>query len=406
MAKTLRRAQNQLAALRAGIITGASTNDPAGIVTFLQIGATTGIGLAWLVALATPLVIAVEEMSARIGMVTRRGLNTVIRSQFGAPWAITAGTIVLICNVATIGANIAAISEIVGTALRLPWEWLVIPVVLILSLLMIEGSYKLISRYLLILSATLLLYVVALFYIPIELPVLLRELWPIPWSGSLMWIIAAVAILGTTITPNTIFWQVTEEIEDKTGIKSMRQERYGIAAGFIYANLIALSVMLVAAIVLRGNQLITNMADAALMLKPLVGNWAFLLFSVGIVGSGLLGIPVLAASTAYTGTEALNLPEGLNKKIRQARGFYALLVGSLIIGGLLVLTRIPPLIMLLYTQVLSGILTPILVVLVTLIANNKKIMGRNTNRWLSNLLVGGVIALMVGLASWLIILLV
>src|SRR4030042_5313729 len=129
MGKTVRKNQNHLAALPAGVINGASTNDPAGIATFMQVGSTTGFGLAWLVAIATPLVIAIEDMSARIGIVTRRGLNASIHSRFGETWALIARLLVLICNTATIGANITAVSEIMGAALHLRWEWLVIPVV-------------------------------------------------------------------------------------------------------------------------------------------------------------------------------------------------------------------------------------------------------------------------------------
>jgi Mn2+/Fe2+ NRAMP family transporter len=403
MAKTVRKNQNQLTALRAGVINGASTNDPAGIATFMQVGSTTGFGLAWLVAIVTPLVITIEDMSARIGIVTKKGLNASIRSRFGESWAIIAGLIVLICNTATIGANIAAISEIMGAGLNLHWEWLVIPVVLLISLLMIEGSYKSISKYLLILTLSLLLYVLAIFNTPIDLASIWQQLWPINLGdGSLLWLIAAVAILGTTITPNTIFWQATEEVEEQIKIKSMRQERQGVMIGFIYANLIALAVMLMASLVLGGTQLVGSATEAAQMLRPLAGDWAFGLFALGIIGSGFLGIPILAASTAYTGTEALKLPEGLNRKVKQARGFYILLVGSLIVGGLLVLTHIPPMIMLLYTQVLNGILTPILILLTLIIANDKKIMGRHVNGWLANLLGLISIGLMVLFGGWLI----
>ena len=403
MAKAVRKNQNQLAALRAGIINGASTNDPAGIATFMQVGSTTGFGLAWLVAIITPLVIAVEDMSARIGIVTKRGLNSAIRSRFGKTWAIIAGLIVLICNTATIGANIAAISEIMGAGLHLNWEWLVIPVVLLISWLMIKGSYKSISKYLLILTLSLLLYVVAIFNMPIDLPSVWQQLWPINLSdGSLIWLIAIVAILGTTITPNTIFWQATEEVEEQIKIKAMRQERRGVMIGFIYANIIALAVMLMASLVLNGTQFVGSVAEAAQMLKPLAGDWAFGLFALGIIGSGLLGVPILAASTAYAGTEALNLHEGLNRKIQQARGFYILLIGSLIVGGLLVLTRIPPMIMLLYTQVLNGILTPILILLTLIIANDKRVMGRHTNGWLANLSALIAIGLMIIFGVWLI----
>ncbi|MBN2585566.1 divalent metal cation transporter [Patescibacteria group bacterium] len=411
MAKTISRHRSKLAVpikrrrgiwqyfslYREGVITGAADNDPSGIATFAQVGATTGFSLIWLLALITPLVVAIEEMSARIGVVTKQGLNRVIKTHYGVRWAIVAGLIVLICNVATIGADIAAMAEIVGVFTNVSWEILVLPLALILAALLTIGSYAAISRYLLVVTLALLVYVAAVFTIRIDTAELINQLWPIRWDGSLMLLVAAVALLGTIISPYLIFWQTTEEAEDKTTIKDLRRERSGVTIGFIYANLIALVIILIAATVFKGDRLIESATQAALMLKPLAGHWAFILFSVGIIFSGLIGIPVLAASTAYTAAEALSLPASLSKSIKQARGFYSILVGSIVISALLVLTHIPPMIMLLYTQVLNGIVTPILLVILLLVANNKKIMRGHTNSWSANLLGIASIVLMLGL---------
>ncbi|MBU1083075.1 divalent metal cation transporter [Patescibacteria group bacterium] len=391
--KRRRHILDYFSASKEGIITGAADNDPAGIATFAQVGATTGFSLIWLLALITPLIIAVEEMSARIGVVTKKGLNTVIRNNYGAKLAITAGLIVFLCNMVTIGANIVAVSEIIGALTHINWAWLVLPITILISTFLIKNSYSSISKYLIIVTIALLFYVAAAFFIRIDTHALVTQLWPIQMTGSTIFLIAAVALLGTTISPYLIFWQTTEEVENKTSIKDLRKTHSGVALGFIYANLIALVIILLAASVFNGNTLIETTTEAATMLQPLAGDWAFLLFSFGIVGSGLIGIPVLAASTAYVGAEAFSWPEGLSKKIKKAKGFYSIMIGAILMGGLLALTHVPPMIMLLYTQVLNGLLTPILIILLMMISNNKKIMGKHTNRFWSNAL--GILSLVV-----------
>lgn len=376
-----------------GVITGAADNDPAGIATFAQVGATTGFALIWLLILSTPLVIAIEEMSARIGIVTRQGLNSIIKQNYGTKWAITAGLIILICNIAAIGANITALAEIIGIFTHIPWEWLVLPIAILISILLIKGNYSFISRFLLIVTPALLLYLITTFTIKIDTTAFLDQLWPISISGSTMFYLAAVALLGAVISPYLIFWQTTEEVEDKTPIKDIKREQGGVILGFIYANVIALAIILIAATVFKENGLIDSATQLATMLTPLAGDWAFILFSLGIIGSGLIGIPVMAASTAYIGAEALGWPEGLDQKIKKAKGFYSIMIGTILISGFLIFIKIPPMIMLLYTQVLNGILTPILIVLLLLIANNKKIMGGYVNKAWGNF--WGILSLIV-----------
>lgn len=376
-----------------GVVTGAADNDPAGIATFAQVGATTGFSLIWLLALITPLIIAIEEMSARIGVITQKGLNTVIRTNYGVKLAVTAGLIVLVCNMVTIGANIVAVSEIIGVLTNIHWEWLVLPIAIFISIFLIKNNYSAISKYLLIVTVALLFYVASVFFVKIDTHALVTQLWPIQINGSTMFLIAAVALLGTTISPYLIFWQTTEEVENKTKVKDLKKGGRGVALGFIYANLIALVIILLAASVFKGTTLIHTTTEAALMLKPLAGDMAFLLFSLGIISSGLIGIPVLAASTAYTGAEALSWSEGLSQRIKKAKGFYSIMIGTILIGCLLALTNIPPMIMLLYTQVLNGLLTPVLIIILLLISNNKKIMGKHTNKFWSNVL--GVLSLIV-----------
>ncbi|MFH0912408.1 MAG: divalent metal cation transporter [Patescibacteria group bacterium] len=390
-----------LSAIKTGMITGSASNDPAGITTLAQVGAVTGFGLVWLLALIIPAVVAIEEMSARIGEKTHQGLTKIIKYRYGAGVAGLVVTILAVCNIAAIGANVSAMAEILQIFTKIAWEWWVLPVALTLATILIKNNYPKISRYLLWLTLALVFYIVAVLNIQVSWPTAWQEIWPIQFIGSDIWLLATVALLGTTISPCLIFWQNTEEVEGKKRVKDIKTELRSIVIGFIFFFLIALSIIALAATILRGDQFITSAAQAALLLKPLVGQWAFLAFALGIIGSGLIGIPVLASSTAYSVAEAFNWPGGLSKHLKQARGFYSVIAGSLLIGSFLMFINISPMIMMLYTQVLNGILTPILVIILLLITNDQRVMGHHTNKWGSNLLGIGAVALMVFFDVWL-----
>jgi len=379
-----------------GVITGAADNDPSNIGTFAQAGASTGFALLWLVVLTAPLVIAIEQMSARVGVATRKGLSAVIRQHCGAGWAIMVGVIVLVCNTVTVGADIAAVSEITGVLTHVRWEWFVLPLAILLSALLIGGSYAMISRYLLIVTFALLAYLATAFVIKIDFATMADQLWPLHLNGPLMFAVIATSILGTVISPYVIFWQTDTEVEAKATFKDLRQENIGVVWGFVYTTIIAIAILVVAASAFGGSTLINSTTEAARMLNPIAGRWAFLLFSVGILGSGLVGIPVLAASTAYAGAEALGWKVGLNQRVAKARGFYSIMIGAILISILLVLTKIPPMAMLVYSQIINTVFTPVLILILMWIINNRKIMGKHVGTWWLNL--GGAATIIVMIA--------
>lgn len=383
-----------------GVITGAADNDPATIATFVQIGALVGMSLTWLLAIVTPLAIAIEETSAKIGIVTHKGLAGLIKQHYGIFWAAIIGAIVVISNTLTIGADIAVLAEITGDFLHIPWIWLVPPITIGFIILLLKSSYSTISHYLIFLTFALLLYLAAVWTIEIDTQKLVSQLWPISLSGGKLFSATALALLGTIIAPYLIFWQTTEEVESRSTIKRFYQERLGVRVGFIYTAIIALAIMLIASFTFNG-QLVNSVNEAAMMLKPFAGNFAYIFFALGIVSSGLIGIPVLAASTAYIGSEILGLPEGLNKKFKQAKGFYILIIGALLIGSIALLARISPMIMLFYTQIINGLLTPILIVFLLLVANNRKIMGKSVNGFGHNFLsIVAIILMLVFAIMW------
>jgi len=398
VSKRRRHFLNRFAISKEGVITGAADDDPAGIATFLQMGATTGFTLLWLVPALLPLVSAVEEMSARVGVVTKQSLAVILRNTYGKRVTYTAAIIVLVCNVATISANIAAMAAVLGNLLNINWLWLVAPLVLILLLILVGKNYSVISKYLLISSVILMVYIVAGFLVsPDWSEVLTATISPVLKLDNII-LLAAVAFVGTTIAPYLIFWQATEEIEDKTTVQDLRKETRGVVIGFAFAQLIAFFTIVTAAVVFSGQlDFIPNIAQAAQSLRPVAGDLAFILFAIGILGSGIVSIPVLAASTAYVGSEALDIKSGLNYPMAKAKGFYVILTAAVVLSGLLVFTKALPMLMLFYSQVLNGIFTPILIILLLLITNNRKIMGKYVNGFWSNLFGIASVVLMLGL---------
>ncbi|MEK7142672.1 MAG: divalent metal cation transporter [Patescibacteria group bacterium] len=368
-----------------GVITGCADNDPAGIVTYTQTGAIAGYRLLWLALLAWPLLVAIEEMSARIGVVTKKGINQVITEHYGRFWAYLAALIVLICNTFTIGADIAAMADISAIVTKLPSIIFVILFGGLFFYLLWKKGYKIVSRYLFILTPIFFLYIASALLLDVPWGLALRSTF-IPELGSINLSLAtiAVAFLGTTLSPYLIYWETTQEIEEKKEVSQLKIENRGTILGMFFTQFITFFIVVAAAAAFGGNfHEISSAKEAALALKPL-GNLSFLFFSLGILGSGLLGIPVLAATTGYAASETFGWRRGLDEKVSSAHGFYIVMISSLLVGILIALLGFNPVLMLVYSQVLNGILMPILIILLLLISNNRKIMATHTNRLFTN----------------------
>jgi Mn2+/Fe2+ NRAMP family transporter len=364
-----------------GTITGAADNDPSGIITYTQVGALTGFALLWLLVLVTPLLIAIEDMSARIGVVAKKSLANTIRAEYGFRVALLCVSLVAIANVATIGANIAGMSEVLSIITNIPWALLAVVITLLLALFLIRGTYSTISRYFFLLTPVFLAYVVAAIILkPNTREILLSTINPFLGGGLNYWLMA-VALIGTTISPYLVFWQNTEEIEEKKSINDLNKEAAGVKIGMIYSNLIAYFVIIVAGLVLFKNGLSVDTArQAAELLRPIAGDAAYGLFSLGFLGSGLLAAPILASCTAYIFSDVFHWKEGLDKRVAQARGFYVVLLVSLFFGLFTIFLGLSPIKMLVYSQVLDGLVMPVLIYSLLKVANNKKIMGDYTNK--------------------------
>lgn len=363
-----------------GIITGAADNDPAGIVTYSQVGATTGFSLLWLLVLATPLLVVAEEMSARAGVVTKKGLGKLIRQNYGLSLAVIAVAILAIANIGTAAADMAAVAEIISLAFNVPEILVVVLVGLIFLLLLLRANYKAVSRFLFILTPLLLAYLISAILVKPDWQQVLHETILPQFKFNISYWAMAVGLLGTTISPYLIFWETTQEIEDETSVKELKQERVGVNIGMIYSNAIAFFIIVVCAVTLfKAGTAIGTGKDAALALKPLAGHFSFLLYSMGILAAGFLAIPIFIASTAYAVCDVFRFREGLDEKQWQAKKFYGLIVIATVLAILINFSGIAPVKLLVYTQVLNGFLSPLLLVLVIFLTSNKKIMGSLTS---------------------------
>ncbi|MFY9484407.1 MAG: Nramp family divalent metal transporter [Patescibacteria group bacterium] len=397
--KTRRSISHFFVKAKDGVITGSADNDPAGVVTYAQAGASFGFRQLWVELLSLPLLVVVEEMSARVGVVTKHGLNAVISRYFGFSAALLVATLVATANTATIGADLASMAEALGLITGVKLIYFVVPLGLVLAFILIVGSYAKISRFFALLTPLFLLYVASSFLAHPNWGAVLKGFLPhVEYSAAFLGLV--VALLGTTISPYLIFWQTTEEVEEKKTVGKLREEEHGVVAGMAYSQAISAFITIATGAVLFGRVAggqIETAAQAARALEPLAGQWSALLFAAGIIVSGALAIPILAASTAYVVADAFHFAEGLNLKLVQARWFYAVMTWSMVFGIAIALLGISPLKMLIYSQILNGFLMPFLLVVLLKVTSRKDIMGQHTNSPIMT--IGAVITIVVFVVS-------
>lgn len=378
--KKRRSYRNYFSALGPGVITGSADNDPAGIVTYILAGAKTGFSTLWLMFFTIPMLTVVEEMSARVGVVTKRGLARLIKENYGKKIAILIALILVICNLATIAADIAGISEVLAIIFGFSWKIFVFPLSLFFGYLLFTKNYHLVSRFLFLLTPFFLVYIINGFIIHPSWSDVLKNTFIPQISFGKEYLLAVMAVLGTTISPYLIFWQTTEEIEEKKSVKNLSEENFDVLAGMFYCNLIFYFIIISGAAVFFGKDFnIETVGQAALALKPIAGPLAFALFSFGLIVSGLLAIPVLVASTAYVVAEVFDAKEGLDKKPKDAPLFYKVLALCIFFPLLTLIIGFSPIEMLYYSQVLNCFLLPPLIYFLIKITNSSQIMGRYTN---------------------------
>jgi NRAMP (natural resistance-associated macrophage protein)-like metal ion transporter len=385
-----------------GVITGASDDDPSGIATYTQAGAAFGFQFLWTAIVTYPLMVTIQEMCARIGIVTRQGLTGILKKHYPRPvmWLMILFSFpAIILNISADLAGMGAVGHMLAPAIPSFAFSLFFCLLLIFNL--IRLSYRKIANILQFLCLVLLCYV--------AVPFLSRQDWgEIIKSTFLPQIVVdrnffalLVAILGTTISPYLFFWQTSMEVEEvkekkiyvnKTMIHEMKAD---VRIGIFFSNGIFYFIILAAGTELHmhGIREVFTVDQAALALRPLAGEASYFLFAFGVLGTGLLAIPVLAGSLSYIVSEAFGWKEGLNKTFHQAKGFYMVMAVSMVCALAFNLLNINPIKMLVYTAILYGLTAPVLIGMIMHICNSKQIMKSYTNKRASNIL--GIITLLV-----------
>ena len=367
-----------------GIVTGAADDDPSGIGTYTSVGATAGYGFLWSALWLLPFAYAVQESCARLAFVTGKGLAAVIKSRMPGWVLVVAVLLVAIANTVNIAANLSIMSAALGLIVPID-SWVgVVMFALVLGFTEIVVPYHRYAKVLRWLCLSLLAYVAVLFVAQVDWQqVLVSTLIP-SFDFSRLSFGILIALAGTTISPYLFFWQAAEEVEGHNNVKLRRVRLSDVSAmrGDVFAGMFAgvfimFSIMATAAATLnaQGITQISSAADAALALKPIAGEFASLLFLVGILGVGLLSIPVLAGSTAYAVAETFGWRESLELKPRQAKAFYGVIVVSMAVALLLNLSGIEPIHFLILAATLNGLAAPVLMAIIWWLARDKNLLG-------------------------------
>lgn len=412
--KTTKRARQYWNTLGPGLTTGAADDDPAGIATYSQTGAQYGFQLLWLALFCYPLAAAIQEMCARIGVVTGQGLASNLRTHFSKRVLYVCAILVFAANAFNIGADLGAMAK--GVQLLdsgLNFTALVVGFSLLMLFLQIFLPYAKYAHYLKWLAMVLLAYIASALMAHLNWNVVLHKaVTPsIHWNKDQLLLICA--ILGTTISPYLFFWQTSQEVEEQIleGKKSIasrmgsdkgsvRKMRIDVWSGMLLSELVMFFIIAACGAILypKGITHIDSAAQAADALRPFAGNLTYFLFAIGIIGTGLLAIPVLAGSSSYVISETFKWKEGLYRNLRQAHAFYGTLIIAMLAGLAMNFIGLNPIKALIYSAVANGIVAPIILIFIVRLSSDKKIMGEWVNkRWLG--WVGWAITGLMGVAG-------
>jgi len=367
-----------------GIVTGAADDDPSGIGTYSQVGAAQGLSLLWMAPFLLPLAVGVQEATARLGLVTGKGLGTLIRERF--PRWVLIGAVVLLAsaNTLNIAADLASMSAALGLLVPVPAGVGVLGFAVVMALAEVLVPYHRYSRVLRWFALSLVSYVLVLAVVHVDWSRVVARTFVPRFHVDAANMLALTAIAGTTISPYLFFWQASEEVEERddgptteVDVAHIVAMRVDVWTGMLSGVAAMFAIMCTAAVTLgaSGSVNIGTAEQAAKALEPLAGSFAKVLFSVGIVGLGLLAVPVLAGSTAYAVAEAFHWHEGLSRRFREAKGFYAVIVASMAIGLALVGIGVNPIRALYLSAIFNGLTAPPLIVLIVILARSRDLLG-------------------------------
>jgi Mn2+/Fe2+ NRAMP family transporter len=363
-----------------GVISGGADNDPAGIATYSIVGATVGYGQNWLLLFSTPMLIVVQQMSAKVANVTKSDLASLLRTSFGARVATPAVVLMVVANVITMGADLLAMGAAVELLTGIKFVYWIVPLAAGMAGVTIFLDYKVVSKYMLWLVAVFATYIIAAVLARPDWGDVLRSTFLPTISFRTDYLLGAVALLGTTITPYLFFWQASGEVEEKRGVQSLSRTNVDVGAGMVWSNVIAFFIIVATGAVLFSHHAqIHSAADAARALQPFAGPYATALFSVGIIGAGLLAIPILASAAAFGVAGLAGWRRGLARNPKNAPQFYVVIGVSFLVAMELAVSAVDPIKALFYSQVLDGIIAPVLIVLMLLLTSSRKLMGDFVN---------------------------
>jgi len=389
--------RNLFSKIGPGLVTGASDDDPSGIVTYSQAGAQMGLSTLWTALITFPLMAAIQGMCARIGLVTSQGLAETIKQNYPKPILYIILLFSLPAITLNIGADIQAMGAVAHMILPLiPASIYSVVITVVLIFVIIKYPYQKIATFLKWLCFSLLLYIIVPFTIKLDWTLIAKHTFIPTIQFNKEFLSILVAILGTTISPYLFFWQATMESEDvETGSKNvivnkrvLNEMKTDVNLGMLLSNVVMFFIILTTGSVLfaAGIHKIDTVEQAAQALEPLTGKLTYLIFAIGVLGTGLLAIPVLAGAQSYMLAETFGWKTGLDKKFTKAKEFYISIILSIIVGLSLEFFGVSPIKSLIYTAILYGLIAPVLIALILHIGNNKKIMKKNTNSMLSNTL--------------------
>ena len=382
-------------ALGPGVITGASDDDPSGIGTYSSVGARFGFAILWMALWLLPMMLAVQEVCARIGIVTNKGLAGVLLKHYRKKIVLAVVSILIIANIVNIGADLGAMAASLQMLVGGSFYLFAIGFAVFIILCEIFIGYHTYVKFLKWLTLSVFAYVIT--------GIIIHPDWTLIWKDVLVpqitfnkeYVFAMIAVFGTTISPYLFFWQASEEVEEnrtngfnhkdkKVMHVRISQMRTDVSTGMILANVVFFFIVLTTAQVLFKNGInnIGSAEEAAQALRPFAGNFAYLLFALGIIGTGLLAVPILAGSGAYALSEIMKWREGLELKFSRAKGFYMVITVSVIFGLFLNFFHINPIIALYWAAFLNGVIALPLLVVIMVVGNDAKIMGQETHpKW-------------------------
>jgi len=383
-----------------GLVTGAADDDPSGIATYSLAGAAFGYHLLWTAIVTLPLMTAVQLMCARIGVVTRRGLAAVLREHYSRWLLWFACLLLLVANTINIAADLGGMAAAASMLSGIPSVWFVPAFTIAILALLIFASYAYMTRIFKWLTLVLFAYVLAAFVANPDWFEVFRETFLPRIQYTQDYLLTFVAILGTTISPYLFFWQAAQNAEQEEHLekkiegrprrameRELRSSGRDVGAGMFISNLIMFFIILTAGTTLHkaGQTNIETAEQAAAALRPLAGNAAYLLFTLGLVGTGMLAVPVLAGSAAYALAEAGAWNAGMSEKIHDARNFYGVIAIAMLIGMAMNFAHFNAVRLLFWTAVINGLLAPPLIIILLFVCNNPKVMGDHRNGWKLNL---------------------